>query len=113
MTATTNSINDAISDFVAFINEANAVFMTARFPNLTPDPFYADGSGRKYLRIVQDRGHQRMVHCFVDLATGDVYMPAGWKAPALNGARFNLLDHDSVTQLHECCDPYGGYLYKR
>ena len=111
MTATTMTIRDAISDFVAWINEANAIYIAVYFPHLTPDTFYADSRGRKYARIVQDHGDQRLVHCFVDLATGDVYKPAGWTKPTLNGARFNLLDPDSLEQLHERWDPFGGYLY--
>lgn len=112
-TTTTNAIivRDAISELVAFINEANAAHCAKHFPMLKPDTFYADG-GRKYIRIAQDRGNQRSVHCFVDAATGDVYKAATWKAPALNGARFNLLDPVSFSRLREVWDPYGSYLYK-
>jgi hypothetical protein len=42
-----------------------------------------------------------------------VYKSAGWNAPALNGERYNLLDADSLAELHAKWDPYTGYLYKR
>lgn len=52
------------------------------------------------------------VHAFIDPTTGDVFKPAGWKAPA-KGARFNLLNEASLERLLEVADNNGGYLYKR
>lgn len=74
--------------------------------------FTLDKSGRKFTRVVMtvEGGGQRSVHAFVDNATGDVLMPAGWKGPA-KGARFNLLDADSFASLLERCEFAGGYLY--
>ncbi len=64
--------------------------------------------GRKYLKVVAMRwqddakygrinaapaGYQaEHVHAFVDKTTGDVFLPAGWNAPA-KGARFNLFQN--------------------
>lgn len=111
-TDTTLAVRDAITEFVIFLNEANAAHTAKHHPALKPEPIYADG-GRKYIRIVKDRGgSSRHVHCFVDATTGDVYKAATWKAPALNGARFNLLDPVSFAKLREVWDPYGSYLYK-
>ena len=73
--------------------------------------------GKKYLKVVRedydernDRWRDTTVHAFIDRATGEVYKPASWKAPAKH-VRFNL----SNDLLH---DPNfvgwaGGYLYMR
>lgn len=76
--------------------------------------------GRKYVKVVREEywaspeGSKRIsksVHAFIEVATGDIYKAASWKAPAKNGARFNIVfDHD---ELIAACDPYGSYLYKR
>jgi hypothetical protein len=48
-------------------------------------------------------GDQRSVHCFVDIATGDVLKAGGWKAPAPNGKRGNIYDASGL----KCMDRYG------
>lgn len=106
------AVLEATMKFIEFLNRAEAKFIAERFPMLEPHTFYVDG-GRKYLRIAMTAaGRGTRVHCFVDANTGSVYKAAGWKAPALNGERFNLLDADSVAHLEQVWDPYGGYLYK-
>lgn len=108
-------VRQAIAEYIDFMNNAAAKFTAERFPMLQPDRFWVDG-GKKYIKIAQGRnpeGPGVSVHCFVDALAGDVYKPAGWKAPALNGARYNLLDADSLALLHERFDVYGSYLYKR
>lgn len=66
--------------------------------------------GRKFVKIIQSyKGSGRSVHSFVNLANGDVYKPATWKAP-VKDARYNLFT-DMVT-VERVCDPYGSYLYK-
>ena len=49
--------------------------------------------GKKYIKIVQENG----VFCFIvkedfkHFKVGDILKPAGWKAPALNSPRGNVL----------------------
>ena len=79
--------------------------------------------GRKYIKVVREeywtfpdgsnnsKRVSKSVHAFIEVSTGDIYKAASWKAPAKNGARFNVVfDHDDLIA---ACDPYGGYLYKR
>jgi hypothetical protein len=47
--------------------------------------------GPKNVRVVRVDGGGRSVHCFVDIATGNVLKAAGWKAPARH-ARGNIFD---------------------
>ena len=64
---------------------------------------------QKYIRIVH-MDNQQTVHSFVEIATGKVFKPAGWSAPARNSF-YNLLEFDSKAQLFADCEPNGGYLY--
>ena len=70
--------------------------------------------GRKYLKVIMvTEDGAKSAHAFVDRNTGDVYMAASWKAPARNGARFNLLDEGDLNWLLENADWAGSYLYKK
>lgn len=53
---------------------------------LTVDP-----NGKRYIRIVVQRGMQRSVYCFVERETGNVLKADGWKRPAKH-ARGNIRD---------------------
>lgn len=102
-----------VAKLVAWMTETNATRPAAISRATAPDTYEVAG-GRKYIRIAQvTAGGARSVHCFVDAATGDVYKAAGWKAPALNGARFNILDAASLATLKTNWDPFTSYLYKR
>jgi hypothetical protein len=75
-----------------------------------------DRPGAKFVRIVMDTNpgqrYGRSVHAFVDLATGDLYKAAGWKAPA-KGARGNIATADGLTDVQARFTWSGGYLYLR
>lgn len=100
-------VRKAIAEYIAFMDEAAAKYFSTHYPNLTAPNYYIDG-GRKYIRIMAPHS----VHCFVDALTGDVYMAATINKPALNGARYNLLDEFSFSRLKMKWDPHGSYLYK-
>ncbi|MEC8248870.1 MAG: hypothetical protein VX070_05570 [Bacteroidota bacterium] len=83
--------------------------------------------GRKYFKVVamewvDDAKYGRLnaapagyqakhVHAFVDITTGDVFLPAGWNAPA-KGARFNLFENKEALFEGVMRRPHGGYLYR-
>mgnify|MGYP003136102409 FL=1 len=67
-----------------------------------------DGTKTKYL-VGGDSG---AIHCFVEKTTGDIYKPAGWKAPYTKGnncVRGNIYDSSTF----EKTDMHGGWLYAR
>lgn len=81
---------------------------------------YETDGGRKYVRVtmryIREGGliEGGSVHMFIGMAKGiygDIYKPASYKAPALNGARYNLFD--DWDQILEVWDWSGGWLYKR
>ena len=65
-------------------------------------------TGEKTLR--EDKNGS--IHCFVERTTGDIFKPAGWKAPYLKGnnaVRGNIFDTSSFQKT----DLHGGWLYAR
>lgn len=99
----TTAITNRIETWVATLNvTAPSGYRFEFVPN--PNP-----RGR-YSRIVRNGA----VHAFVELATGHVFKPAGWKAPA-KGVRYDLTDDESYRRLLEAAEhPHafaGGYLY--
>ena len=81
-----------------------------------PDGYdYIIESGRRYHKIIMvddSVRKNRSVHAFVDKKTGEVYKPAGWKAPA-KGVRYDLRLIEDREWLLENADWAGSYLYLR
>ena len=84
--------------------------------------------GRKYIKVKYfqtnietdyETGQKRLVggldgsiHCFVERTTGDIYKPAGYKAPytkGKNAVRGNIYDKSSFQKT----DMHGGWLYAK
>ena len=66
---------------------------------------FADGIGydvnTKYIKVFSDAGGGKSVCCFVVITEtdkkfrfGDILKPAGWRTPARNFARGNILEND-------------------
>ncbi len=83
---------------------------TAKFPRQMPK--ITAEIGRRYARIVATRQYDGVpsgssVHHFVDLTTGNVHKPAGWKAPLSakkRGVRTNIRANDAMEHMdvHGC-----------
>ena len=69
--------------------------------------------GQKYIKIITcDNGNDRSVWGFINKSNpnfkeGDILKAAGWKTPALNKARGNLLD----LNIKNYCDPNSMRIY--
>ena len=101
------SYNEAMEFFLEMVTENSNFHYKTRFSSLTP-PTYTVMSGRKYDKVTNGSS----VYCFVEKATGNVYKPAGWRAPYTKGnnpVRGNIFNVSS----YENADPYGGWLYCR
>lgn len=76
---------------------------------------FIEERGRKFSKIVKEEVREndrisKSVHAFIEIATGDIYKAASWKAPA-KIVRYNIVtDFERVIQ---SCDIYGSYLYIR
>ena len=85
-----------------------AEFLFALNSKFTRYTFFTERPGVKYTRVIKasaGNADSRSVYCFVD-ADGNIYKPAGWKAPA-KGVRSTLATFDINS-----ADPFGGWLYR-
>lgn len=96
-------------DLDAFLARAQSVVdkhMATLFPNL-PSEKLSYSVGKKYARFVRSiagvPNGGGSAYCFIDMNTGDVLKPDGWKRPAKH-ARGNLFDANN-GMLH--IGPYG------
>jgi hypothetical protein len=101
------SYNEAMEFFLELVTENSNLHYKTHLNILTP-PTYTIKSGHKYDKVTKGSS----VYCFVEKATGNVYKPAGWRAPYTKGnnpVRGNIFNMTS----YENADPYGSWLYCR
>ena len=125
----THTYDEAMENFLSKLTD-DAQSYVARFKHMDSVVFKTDG-GRKYIKVkyftdridtdYNDDGTttktlvkdtRGSIHCFVDSTTGDIYKPAGWKAPYTKGnnaVRGNIFD----TTTFEKTDMHGGWLYAK
>ena len=118
------SFNEAIESFCSRLTE-NVKPEVDRFNHMDSVQFKACG-GRKYIKVKSfttnidtdyETGKKTLledkngsIHCFVEKSTGDIFKPAGYKAPYTKGkncVRGNIYD----TSSFEKTDMHGGWLY--
>ena len=120
------SFDEAMVNFLIKLEE-NCEEYVAKFKHMDSVTFEACG-GRKYIKVKSfttnidtdyETGKKTLVHdtrgsihCFVESTTGDIYKPAGWRAPytkGKNAVRGNIYDASTF----EKTDLYGGWLYAK
>ena len=100
-------ISTMASDITYFMTTLTAMeaVHNKKFDFVAPAIYNLNTRGSKYYKITRDRS----VYCFIDKENGNIYKPAGYRAPAKD-ARANLHDYDTwVNKI----DPYGSWLYKK
>ena len=125
----TNTYDEAMDNFLAKLTENGKEYIK-RY-RLTDDVVFKTDGGRKYIKVkyyetkVHNDYHEDgtkttslvkdtkgSIHCFVDSTTGDIYKPAGWRAPYTKGkncVRGNIFD----ASTYQKTDLHGGWLYAR
>ena len=123
------SFDEAMVKFLIKLEE-NCEEYVSRFKHMDKVTFGVSG-GRKYIKVksFEDRinteynddgtttktlvhDKRGSIHCFVESTTGDIYKPAGWKAPytkGKNAVRGNIYDSSTF----ETTDMHGGWLYHK
>ena len=78
-----------LGSFIAEVQGRSDEYFLDNYPNLKA-PLIEMTEGEKYWKLIQVGQAQRSVFCFISKASGDIFKPAGWKAPAKH-ARGNLM----------------------
>ena len=120
------SFDEAMTKFCNKL-EKNVIPYIEKFNHMDSVKFEACG-GRKYIKVkyfqtnidtdyetgvkplLEDK--KGSIHCFVERTTGDIYKPAGWRAPYTKGSnaiRGNIYDKSTFSKT----DLHGGWLYAR
>ena len=118
------SFDEAMEAFCTRL-EQNCKSYVDTFDYMDSVTFRPDG-GVKYIKVKQfqknwntdyETGKKTLledkngsIHCFVERTTGNIFKPAGWKAPYTKGnnaVRGNIYD----TSTFEKTDLHGGWLY--
>jgi hypothetical protein len=88
----------------SFLDQAQALVDTHRVGSTAGPKLAVDSQGKRYVRIVEIDPHHggRSAWAFIDVATGDILKPDGYKRPAKH-ARGNIFDANPVAR----CTAYG------
>jgi len=82
---------ETIETYVAAIQEAKQKDFD-RLNYTLPVPTYKVVTGKRFHKVTESSPYGgNSVHCFVEIATGNIYKAAGWNAPA-KGIRGNIQD---------------------
>ena len=125
----TNTYGEAMDNFLTKLTTDGKEYIK-RY-RLTDDVVFKTDGGRKYIKVkyyetkVHNDYHEDgtkttslvkdtrgSIHCFVDSTTGDIYKPAGWRAPYTKGkncVRGNIFDPSTYQKT----DLHGGWLYAK
>ena len=82
--------NSTIEQYVAEIQAAKEAEYKRLGYTMSP-PIFSFKTSKRFYKVIETQtfGSGTSVHCFVEIATGDIYKAAGWNAPA-KGVRGNL-----------------------
>ena len=84
--------------WLAEVENRSAAYMKSHF-SILPLPKFTVRDGQRYIRIFRDNS----CYAFIDKTTGDILMPASYKAPAKH-PRGNIFNADNGL---DCTGPYG------
>lgn len=92
------------------MSAANEMHLSLNYPGFEPYTFGYD-KGKKYSRVWVNNGTQTFVCFFVQRDNGDVWKAAGWKSPALNFTRGNIMSKEGRAALTLGKIASNGYYY--
>ena len=110
LTADATDIDSRIAILLRAMSAAQEMSLALRFPGIEAHTFDVT-KGKKYARIYVDNGTQRFVCFFVQLDNGDVWKAGGWKKPALNYPRGNIMTSEGIAAITLGRISESGYWY--
>ncbi len=110
--STDHTIDAGVINYVTAINNQLKTGQFAKMHKERGTEFKAK-KAKRFWRIEQwEMGRAGSIHAFIEVETGDIYKPAGWKAAA-KGARGNVTDNRYIKFVAGYPSAYhGGHLYK-
>lgn len=96
MNVTTSEFQTALGRWLAGAQQTLDGFFTTHFPNTQVPVLKLSPGGKRYLRVIRCEtvdAESGSAFAFIEVATGNVYKPDGWKGPA-KGARGNIYAFD-------------------
>lgn len=93
------TVEEATKQWAAELSEAWARHNAKHFPNVATPTAQID-EGPKYLRICRADGVSRSAFAFVSRSDGFIWKPAGFKGPAKNFPRGNVLSLDRPVSIY-------------
>ena len=121
-----DTYDEAMDKFLAKLTENGREYIKKY--RLIDDVVFKTDGGRKYIKVkyfetnistdyetgkvTKTKDTRGSIHCFVDSKTGDIYKPAGWRAPYTKGnnaVRGNIFN----ASTYQKTDLHGGWLYAR
>ena len=109
---TDHTIDAGVVNYVVAINKQIKTGQFARLHKEKQTELKARKASKYYRLEMWEMGRAASIHAFVEIATGDIFKPAGWKAPA-KGARGNVTDNRYIEFVTKYPSAYhGGHLYK-
>ena len=121
-----DTYDEAMDKFLAKLTENGREYIKKY--RLIEDVVFKTDGGRKYIKVkyyetnistdyetgkvTKTKDTRGSIHCFVDSKTGDIYKPAGWRAPYTKGnnaVRGNIFN----ASTYQKTDLHGGWLYAR
>ena len=100
---------EAIKNWIEIVNAKRLAYQE-KAGHVTRDVLEIDPGGKKFVRIVSVGSGNRSAYCFIEIATGNILKPDGWKGPA-KGVRGNIADPDGSWG--KGVGPYGAaYAYR-
>tara|TARA_Y100000593_G_scaffold95027_1_gene198516 strand:+ start:4715 stop:5677 length:963 start_codon:yes stop_codon:yes gene_type:complete len=110
--STDHTIDAGVINYVTAINNQLKTGQFAKLHKEKQTEFKAK-KAKRFWRIEQwEMGRASSIHAFIEVETGDIYKPAGWKAAA-KGARGNVTDNRYIKFVAGYPSAYhGGHLYK-
>lgn len=103
-------IDERITILLRALSAANEMHLALSYPGFEPYTFGYD-KGKKYSRIWVDNGTQRFVCFFVQRDNGDVWKADGWKSPARNYVRGNIMTTEGIRAMTLDKVSDSGYFY--
>jgi len=109
---TDHTIDAGVVNYVVAINKQIKSGQFAKLHKEKQTELKARKASKYYRLEMWEMGRAASIHAFVEISTGDIFKPAGWKAPA-KGARGNITDNRYIDFVARYPSAYhGGHLYK-